>query len=38
MQTYYRTVVRLQRLNEVLLQLFNEEILLNKKVGETSRH
>lgn len=34
MQTYYRTVVRLQRLNEVLLQLFNEEILLNKQVGK----
>jgi [protein-PII] uridylyltransferase len=29
MQRYYRTVMRLERLNEMLLQLFREELLLN---------
>ena len=32
MQRYYRTVMRLERLNEMLLQLFREELLLNKNV------
>jgi len=34
MQEYYRTAVTLQRLNEMLLQLFNEAILLNNQLGE----
>jgi [protein-PII] uridylyltransferase len=34
MQQYYRTAVTLQRLNEMLLQLFNEVILLNNELGE----
>jgi len=34
MQQYYRTVVELQRLNEMLLQLFQEAILLNNELGE----
>ncbi len=34
MQTYYRTVVRLNRLNEMLLQLFQEAILLKNELGE----
>ncbi|NOR19636.1 MAG: [protein-PII] uridylyltransferase [Xanthomonadales bacterium] len=33
MQRYYRTVMRLERLNEMLLQLFREELLLNKSVS-----
>ena len=34
MQRYYRTAVQLQRLNEMLLQLFREAILLNNQLGE----
>jgi len=34
MQHYYRAVVKLQRLNEMLLQLFRETILLHKQLGE----
>lgn len=34
MQHYYRTAVTLQRLNEVLLQLFNEAILQKNQLGE----
>ena len=34
MQHYYRAVVKLQRLNEMLLQLFKETILLNNQLGE----
>lgn len=33
MQRYYRTAVTLQRLNEMLLQLFNEAILLKNQLG-----
>jgi len=33
MQRYYRTVMRLERLNEMLLQLFREELLLNQSVS-----
>ncbi len=33
MQQYYRTVQQLNRLNEMLLQLFREAILLNDDVG-----
>ena len=33
MQRYYRTVMRLERLNEMLLQLFREELLLNNNVS-----
>ena len=32
MQRYYRTVMELSRLNEMLLQLFEEAILLDKNV------
>ena len=32
MQRYYRTVMQLERLNEMLLQLFREELLLNQAV------
>jgi [protein-PII] uridylyltransferase len=32
MQRYYRTVMRLERLNEMLLQLFREELLLSNIV------
>jgi [protein-PII] uridylyltransferase len=34
MQDYYRRVIELQRLNEMLLQLFEEAILLNNALGE----
>jgi [protein-PII] uridylyltransferase len=34
MQAYYRVVVQMQRLNEMLLQLFEEAILLNNELGE----
>lgn len=34
MQRYYRTVMELERLNELLLQLFREAILLKNKMGE----
>lgn len=34
MQHYYRAVVKLQRLNEMLLQLFQETILLDNQLGE----
>jgi [protein-PII] uridylyltransferase len=34
MQQYYRTVMRLNRLNELLLQLFQETILLHDQLGE----
>jgi [protein-PII] uridylyltransferase len=33
MQRYYRTVMRLERLNEMLLQLFREELLLNQSAS-----
>ncbi len=33
MQQYYRTVMELNRLNEMLLQLFREAILLHDRVG-----
>jgi [protein-PII] uridylyltransferase len=33
MQQYYRTVVELNRLNEMLLQLFQEAILLHDQIG-----
>jgi len=35
MQQYYRTVMELERLNEMLLQLFREDILYKDKPGET---
>lgn len=34
MQDYYRRVVEIQRLNEMLLQLFEEAILLDNDLGE----
>jgi len=34
MQQYYRTVIELNRLNEMLLQLFQEAILLHDQLGE----
>jgi len=34
MQDYYRRVVEMQRLNEMLLQLFEEAILLDNQLGE----
>ena len=34
MQDHYRRVVEVQRLNEMLLQLFEEAILLNNRLGE----
>lgn len=34
MQQYYRTVIELNRLNEMLLQLFQEAILLKDRLGE----
>ena len=37
MQDYYRRVVEIQRLNEMLLQLFEEAILLNNELGEPIR-
>ena len=36
MQQYYRTVMELERLNEMLLQLFREAILYKDKPGETT--
>lgn len=36
MKQYYRTVMDLNRLNEMLLQLFEEEILLAKKTSKPS--
>ena len=33
MQQYYRTVMELNRLNEMLLQLFQEAILLHDQLG-----
>jgi [protein-PII] uridylyltransferase len=33
MQQYYRTVQELNRLNEMLLQLFREAILLHDHIG-----
>ena len=35
MQQYYRTVMELERLNEMLLQLFREAIIYKDKPGET---
>jgi len=37
MQDYYRRIVEMQRLNEMLLQLFEEAILLNNQLGEPVR-
>lgn len=37
MQKYYRTVMELNRLNEMLLQLFREATLLHGKLGEPVR-
>jgi [protein-PII] uridylyltransferase len=37
MKQYYRTVMELSRLNEMLLQLFQEEILLPEGPGESVR-
>ncbi len=37
MKQYYRTVMELSRLNEMLLQLFQEEILVPDGAGETVR-
>jgi len=37
MQDYYRRVVEIQRLNEMLLQLFEEAILLKNDLGEPAR-
>ena len=34
MQDYYRRVVEMQRLNEMLLQLFEEAMLLNNELGD----
>jgi [protein-PII] uridylyltransferase len=34
MQSYYQTVIQLNRLNELLLQLFQETILLRDQLGE----
>ena len=34
MQDYYRRVIEIQRLNEMLLQLFEEAILLNNELGD----
>ncbi|WP_078119157.1 [protein-PII] uridylyltransferase [Thiosocius teredinicola] len=34
MQDYYRRIVEMQRLNEMLLQLFEEAILLNNQLGD----
>jgi len=34
MQAYYQTVIQLNRLNELLLQLFQETILLHSQLGE----
>jgi [protein-PII] uridylyltransferase len=34
MQSYYRVVVQMQRLNEMLLQLFEEAILLDNELGD----
>jgi len=37
MQQYYRTVIELNRLNEMLLQLFQEAILLHDRLGPPVR-
>ncbi len=37
MKQYYRTIMDLSRLNEMLLQLFEEEILLGKKTKKPTR-
>jgi len=37
MKQYYRTVMNLSRLNEMLLQLFEEDILLSKKTSKPER-
>jgi [protein-PII] uridylyltransferase len=37
MQQYYRTVMELNRLNEMLLQLFEEVILLHDRIGPPTR-
>lgn len=37
MQEFYRRIVEIQRLNEMLLQLFEEAILLNNNLGRPER-
>ena len=37
MQQYYRTIMELERLNEMLLQIFREEILLTDRQRKTTR-
>jgi len=37
MQEYYRTIMKLERLNEMLLQIFREEILLTDRQRKTTR-
>ncbi|MCP4433627.1 MAG: [protein-PII] uridylyltransferase [Gammaproteobacteria bacterium] len=36
MQAYYRTIMELERLNEMLLQIFREEIILTERQKKTS--
>ena len=36
MQQYYRTIMELERLNEMLLQIFREEIILTERQKKTS--
>ncbi|NNE63388.1 MAG: [protein-PII] uridylyltransferase, partial [Gammaproteobacteria bacterium] len=36
MQQYYRTIMELERLNEMLLQIFHEEIILTERQKKTS--